>query len=534
MSRIADPIIGGPAPRGEASGCDPIIPGPAAAGAPAGRRFADVPMRRPRNPPKRGDFFTWLLGFYDRPADDNPGAAGPAQANNQIIGGARCSWDFATASVDQEARHRSAFLVPSSESTSPAWGYVHYTVHDMWCLAEPVPVPDCLLDNVVGPEAPVHLFQACKNSSTSPGGQSVAERLIDAPTAERVMDFSVDEADALGHLDVPFVLKSVKLCMRTRAGNDLVRDQPPAKSIRLWRKQKGVKRARQGPQAAAPPADANSWEDILLELPRKRAKLSAEGSRAGAGALKDRQQEDPIKVIRGIHFARFLRSTRDFKTAMGAAHAYEHNTSPKARDSSMDQSRKTYDSAKAKLDVVATLLSRREFHADRICDNIRAIALYTDASPNCGLEFQGMVTDIFRHSGNHSRIKLPGSSLCYGLADGVSKGIALVWGIWCLVGPDPLDVQYFVDKVISITTDSGVEMTTLTLPSLLPAFYRWAQGWDLASVLPYVRYDSRLFQHSLRIQGWSHTWGNIMKAVAHSSTRWPVIEQRLRAQIVFF
>ena len=233
MSRIADPIIGGPAPRGEASGCDPIIPGPAAAGAPAGRRFVDVPMRRPRNPPKRGDFFTWLLGFYDRPADDNPGAAGPAQANNQIIGGARCSWDFATASVDQEARHRSAFLVPSSESTSPAWGYVHYTVHDMWCLAEPVPVPDCLLDNVVGPEAPVHLFQACKNSSTSPGGQSVAERLIDAPTAERVMDFSVDEADALGHLDVPFVLKSVKLCMRTRAGNDLVRDQPPDMRIRL-------------------------------------------------------------------------------------------------------------------------------------------------------------------------------------------------------------------------------------------------------------------------------------------------------------
>jgi len=49
-----------------------------------------------------------------------------------------------------------------------------------------------------------------------------------------------------------------------------------------------------------------------------------------------------------------------------------------------------------------------------------------------------------------------------------------------------------------------------------------------------VRHDERLFPEALRLQGWGHTWGNVMKAVANSSPKWGILEERLRAQCRFW
>jgi len=87
---------------------------------------------------------------------------------------------------------------------------------------------------------------------------------------------------------------------------------------------------------------------------------------------------------------------------------------------------------------------------------------------------------------------------------------------------------------VAITTDSGVEQGTLNLPNLLPAFFRWVKGASLESCLVHVRHDQRLFPEALRLQGWGHSWGNIMKAVANSSPKWGILDERMRAQCRFW
>eukprot|EP00959_Pyramimonas_sp_CCMP1952_P286291 5986486-Pyramimonas_sp.AAC.1 len=67
------------------------------------------------------------------------------------------------------------------------------------------------------------------------------------------------------------------------------------------------------------------------------------------------------------------------------------------------------------------LLHRRVWHADRVHDRIDLISLFTDASPNCGHELQGTVASVLRKDGSSYHITFPGSTLCYGQADLVSK-----------------------------------------------------------------------------------------------------------------
>jgi len=198
-------------------------------------------------------------------------------------------------------------------------------------------------------------------------------------------------------------------------------------------------------------------------------------------------------MFKGVCFSRWLKQTKDFSAALADGHAFDASDSEaEERDASLDPGRSSLDRAKARAEVVSILLERRRFHADRVHDAIDAITLYTDASPTTGLEFQGMVADVFRKNGQLERITLPGSTLCYGMQDAVAKSMALVWSIWLVTGPILADVAYFCDSVVGITTDSGTEQATLTMPNVLEALNQWVRGTPLDQCRQYVQHGERL------------------------------------------
>jgi len=373
-------------------------------------------------------------------ATAEPLDAGSVDADVHILGGCHCTWEFEQHSAAAEAKAASAIEQPATSTKSPAWGHIHYTVLDVWRMAHSVPVPAIIHHNVASLTAVPHIYKAARHELTVPGGSTVSERLRDVDDDKQLILEFAGAHDAVLPEDapVPYVLRSVKLAMRTSGLERLMPNLPPRTFIARWRKTHGVKRK------AVHEGERGSWEDTFLELPaatRPRVDGSAPAP-ANPNQRKYDHRFDPIKVIKGLLFGRFLKSSRDFSDALGAARAYENSDyEAEDRPRNLDQGRSTRDRALARLDVVSILLDRREFHADRVHDQILGIDLYTDASPNCGIEFQGMITDIYKKSGEHRRITLPGSSLRYGMTDNVGRGIALVWAIWVLVGPDEADVQ---------------------------------------------------------------------------------------------
>ena len=185
-------------------------------------------------------------------------------------------------------------------------------------------------------------------------------------------------------------------------------------------------------------------------------------------------------------------------------------------------------------DIVSLNVTRRWSHKWWAEDDIRAINVYSDASPVVGVELQGMLVDIVLKSGEVERLILPGSTLAYGFTDTMSKGVALLWGIWLIAGPTAEDVTWFCYHVRSMTTDFGVEMHLLDVPDIVSAMVAWAGGRPLHTLGPLVKPDSRLFERALRIAGWSHTLGGVMKGVAEGMPQWPSSLEQMRHLVKFY
>ena len=52
----------------------------------------------------------------------------------------------------------------------------------------------------------------------------------------------------------------------------------------------------------------------------------------------------------------------------------------------------------------------------------------------------------------------------------MAKGVTLLWACYLVAGPGFIEMEYFLNKATSITTDFGVEIHTLELPGILKAF----------------------------------------------------------------
>ena len=179
-------------------------------------------------------------------------------------------------------------------------------------------------------------------------------------------------------------------------------------------------------------------------------------------------------------------------------------------------------------------LTRRLFRKWRLAGSVKCIHLYSDASPVTGSEIQGMVVDVIFTDASMERFVCPGVNLAYGHTDTFSKGVSLLWAIWLIAGPSVDDLRWFCGEVVSLTTDFGVEMHLLEVPDFTEAFIVWIGGAPRHMMHPLVRHDVRLFARAVRIAGWSHTMGNLMKALAEEFHMWPVYIKHLRVLCKFF
>ena len=178
-------------------------------------------------------------------------------------------------------------------------------------------------------------------------------------------------------------------------------------------------------------------------------------------------------------------------------------------------------SALARTDVVCMLLVRRLFKRWRADDVVKVVNVYSDASPVVGTELQGMILDIIFRDGSLERLILPGSTLAYGHGGAISKGVALVWALWLVCGPEEDALRWLISKIRSFTTDFGVEMHLLEIPDLVSAVISWTGGTPLERVRGMIKPDVRLFSKAMRIAGWSHSLGGIMKKVSQNFPMWP-------------
>ena len=192
------------------------------------------------------------------------------------------------------------------------------------------------------------------------------------------------------------------------------------------------------------------------------------------------------------------------------------------------------DKALARADVVAMFLQRRQFKKLRQEDSVRSISIYSDGSPVVGAELQGMIIDVNFYDNTTEQFTLPGSTLAYGFSDSMSKSVALLHALWLVAGPTEDDLRWACSKVMSFTTDFGVEMHLLEAPDIIEAYLARINGSPLHTLAHLVQNDVRLFPNALRMAGWSHTMGNIMKFAAESFSQCPVYLKHQRELCKFF
>ena len=311
-------------------------------------------------------------------------------------------------------------------------------------------------------------------------------------------------------------------------------NNPPKSVVRRWRAEADIQR-RKRPRGASPDEEAQMiYEDVLLEMPRgKLAKRGGDkGIRSSAMAGED---WDPLKLIYALSFAVFLKQSREFTEAVDAADVYRTGElPPEPRPPSLDPTDRTIRRSKTRLDFVGCLLERREIHALLAANMIRSVTINTDGSPVSGAELQGCILDIILHTSELKRIVLPGASLTYNHYDAVSKTIALVHGVWLVAGPDEETIRAIFGLVKSIATDQGTEAHTLECPDLVSAYCAFMDGLPLEDCRSLVRFDRRLLPAALRVAGWSHGFGNVMRSVAKACPIWPQSLDAMRALTAFW
>ena len=296
-----------------------------------------------------------------------------------------------------------------------------------------------------------------------------------------------------------------------------------------WRADKFPAQARPQNRKRTRP-DINE-ADVVLELP-KRAKTGPEPVAKGGLRAKE---IDPIRLLRALFVTDFMRNQAQFSTLMGHAHAYDHpEAEAEDRDATSDPKGMSIYRAISKLDIVDCLLYRREFRAWMQLDSILAINAWSDSSPVSGDEMQGMILDVNFRNGDKVRTCLPGASLAYGNFDAANKSAGLMHAIWMIAGPDYATCRYVCDKIVSITTDMGVEIGTLCMPDFVLAYCKYMSGTPFHMVSEYVNRDRRWLPNALRVSGWSHAFGNIMKAIAYQVAEWPTWLDKWRGLVTFW
>ena len=391
-----------------------------------------------------------------------------------------------------------------------AWGAVRYDPHACWTFEEEVDLGDeVALDSAV---SHLTLRQMCGAEVLNDIGGTVHGFCSQHDREfNKVMVLEEDVFCRAMREEMPTLLRNVPLKHRV-AWDQLVPYAPPQASVGRWRKDAKAGQGAAG-RAGHEEVGARSSGSTLLHVPPKRARVRESSAPCGNRPAQLRKDMDPVHLVNALDFTKYLRNQSDFSPAMQAAATY--NAGPAAaevtRDASNDPRRSNLMRARERIDFVGMAVERRIFHEEMETDAVESIHCYSDASPVTGSEIQGMIAELVLRDGRLRRVALPCGSLSYGHFDDVNKGMCFLFGVWMVFGPLLKHMEYFCSKVLSWTTDFGVEMLSVLLPGVLVAFLAWNSGTLLQLCAPLVDFSVRCFPRSLRIAGWSHGLGNVMK-----------------------
>jgi hypothetical protein len=187
--------------------------------------------------------------------------------------------------------------------------------------------------------------------------------------------------------------------------------------------------------------------------------------------------------------------------------------------------------ARVRLDCVAMMVWRIFWkallasQADRLF-----LYIFCDASPQRGAEMFASTVDIYDGK-KFWRVLLPCIALSPCMMDAIGKSSALLWQLWLIAGPSYQHLQALRERVISITTDQGVERKIPGMVDMLPDFFKMMlPSFDLQLHPP----EPFLWPNCLAVPGWKHAWDLLLQKALSSLQWFPLWLQRFKAIIHFF
>ena len=184
---------------------------------------------------------------------------------------------------------------------------------------------------------------------------------------------------------------------------------------------------------------------------------------------------------------------------------------------------------RVRVDAVAMLVFRRFFARMLQEGEPMDFYLHTDASPQWrGRELFASSFDM-RLGDTFMYRMLPLIQATFGLTL-KAKTMYLLWQIFLQVGPSFSNMAAFCDRVVSITTDMGVESGIAEAEWCFREFRELIGSKDR---LDTSNQATRLFRFALRIHGWNHCWDTVLRRGLCSLHWFPVWLKRLKAIIGF-
>ena len=459
----------------------------------------------------------------------------------EVIGVVHCSWHLVPPSEGARAKHDLVSTAGSVKARGQCYGYLQYEFIEVFFLPEPY-----VFDHAefgAGTSCSV-LAATCrmklKDKTLYPCGEAVQSLLSNEEMrAALCLPPSVVRAALSGDC-----LTVLSCCFSTSPRySRIVPGFPATAVIRCWwRKQREENESTAfcgGPPlsvATARKMTSLEEEEIFFQMPRGCKRRSIDDLRPPAKRTRWFDSFDPMKLLTACRYGSFLRSEHLFKESLDAAQSYNADVDEDVvvRDATLDPSRSTLMRARHKIDIVAILLERRELEAWRSLDMVRNINMYSDGSPVTGAELQGTLADFCMRDQRVLRRTLPGSQLSYGFMGVTAKSIACLWGLLIIGGFEHGMAEWLVSKISSFTTDFGNEIRLLEIPDVLDAVRAWARGSPMADVMFLVKQDKRLYQNAIRIAGWSHTLGGVMKTICENYPNFPRLLSRMRSLCAFW
>lgn len=466
----------------------------------------DVPVpariaRQPRRGRTEGPLRAIIVvvcagGLWDGAFSDPPPAGWPAPVGMQalVVGAVLAPWVL---SGPESATHSTETLRQLAVRRCHArdvFGYIEYPITEILTFKTPF-----LVETVEAARAGLHNADAGTSVWATKPGQS-------EPPSETDLGTILGRWKSMGIAIGPSVLTlGLALAMAAR----ILRGVMPCLHVVPVTRRVDRKRLISPKEPSR-----RCLSNFLREAQRREQPTSAPAAQVATVSRLpgwSRFLSDPDLVLDWLHASSFVKQVQE---SARATHAFARifarssgRTRAELTSNLVKFSCESLRSARARLDLAAMLVWRRLWVALLASGAPVHLYIYCDASPQKGTELFAASVDVYDGK-CFRRWLLPCVALDPQLLDSVGKAFALVWQIFLLTGPTFHLVRAFLQRVVSITTDMGVERLIADKPYFLDIFYDALKPGFHPGPQPEERW---MWPNAVVVPGWKHAWDLILQ-----------------------